>query len=140
MFIFDYYDVDMSIFSPYQCEERCGGIEAQLESEEDEDVVVALSPGAGEWARARAVLAGAGRRAALLRAARAGARCAAAGGRRAARYYEESAEALCATVPRAACWARTFSHLFPENAYLALGWPLVTADITFKINYFKKLI
>ncbi|XP_069358072.1 uncharacterized protein [Maniola hyperantus] len=101
----------------HECERRCAALEAA--ADEEEDVAGALLPGAGEWARARALLAGPRRREQLLRRLAAAAR---AGG--AARYWEESGAALAGAAARegrAGAAARELLPLFPHNVYLALG-------------------
>ncbi|XP_047531301.1 uncharacterized protein LOC125066992 isoform X1 [Vanessa atalanta] len=114
------------------CERQCASVESEAAAGEgaegaegSEGASAALLPGAGEWARARALLAPPPRRAELLRAVRdASLRAAAQGRGDASRYCEESACALTAAAAaegRAAVTARLLSPLFPDNAYLALA-------------------
>ncbi|XP_052741169.1 nuclease SbcCD subunit C-like isoform X1 [Bicyclus anynana] len=117
-----------------ECERQCDAIEAALgagagadaDEDEEEDVAALLLPAAGEWARARALLAAPLRRERLLRRVRAAAGAAGA----AARYWEEGGEALAAAAAReggAGAAARALLPQFPRNARLALesaGAPL----------------
>ncbi|XP_045769734.1 uncharacterized protein LOC123870454 [Maniola jurtina] len=80
-----------------RCEERCAALEAENAADEEEDTALALLPGAGEWARARALLAPPERRARLLRRLAAAVRAGDA-----ARYWEESGAALAAAAAQSA--------------------------------------